>query len=242
MLTIQCDRGGKEKEKCPVTPADLVLMHNYVMEALAKPDNEINEDFDLYSSVPMLKEGFLKYCRSFDSRIRRVLHDFRIETEDEEHPTTVKVKGIILEWRKRTPYAKQNTSEMSVETQFLAHDKAHYLELSSDFASISYSPKSKSALDNLRMLILLDLKILLGADIAWRKPGGVAGLAGDGDGDGGFAQAPAAASVEGCLPAAIGNGGGDDDADVSSEDEKLKEKTAPRLGAAAAPRAAPSCV
>jgi hypothetical protein len=176
-VTIECDRGGKDKEKCPVTPADLILIHNYVMEALAKPDDKINEDFDFYSSVPTLKDYFLKYCRSFESRVSKVLHNLRIETEDEEHPTTVNVKGIILKWKKREPYNKQIPSEMSVETQFLARDKKQYLELSQDFASISFSPKSKTALENFRMLILLDLKILLGADIAWRKPGGVAGLA-----------------------------------------------------------------
>ena len=31
-------------DKCPVQPSDLVLIHNHIMEALAKPDNEINEE------------------------------------------------------------------------------------------------------------------------------------------------------------------------------------------------------
>jgi hypothetical protein len=43
------------------------------------------------------------------------------------------------------------------------------LELSADFASISFMPKTKAALENMKALILLDLKILLGADISWQR-------------------------------------------------------------------------
>ena len=46
-----------------------------------------------------------------------------------------------------------------MELQFLDHHKKQYLELSSNFASISFIPKSRTALENMKELILLDLKI-----------------------------------------------------------------------------------
>ena len=58
-----------------------------------------------------------------------------------------------------------------MELQFLDHHKKQYLEISSDFASISFMPKSRTALENMTELILVDLKILLGADIAWQHSG-----------------------------------------------------------------------
>ena len=42
------------------------------------------------------------------------------------------------------------------------------MEMSSDFANGSFMPKSSTALENMKELILLDLKILLGADIDWQ--------------------------------------------------------------------------
>ena len=40
-LTIDFNRGGKANEKFPVQPSNLVLIHNNVVEALAKPDTDI---------------------------------------------------------------------------------------------------------------------------------------------------------------------------------------------------------
>ena len=40
-----------------------------------------------------------------------------------------------------------------------------YCELSAEFANISHVPKSSAALENKITMVLLDLKILLGADI-----------------------------------------------------------------------------
>ena len=60
-----------------------------------------------------------------------------------------------------------------MELQFLEHHKWQYMELSSDFANSSFMQKSRTgvavtALENMKELILLDLKILLGADIDWQ--------------------------------------------------------------------------
>ena len=62
-------------------------------------------------------------------------------------------------------------SEMTMDLQFLEHHKRQYLELSTDFASNSFMPKSRAALENMKDLVLLDLKILLGADIPWSHSG-----------------------------------------------------------------------
>ena len=67
--------------------------------------------------------------------------------------------------------ARQQTSEMTMDLQFLEHHKRQYLELSTDFASNSFKPKSRAALENMKDLVLLDLKILLGADIPWSHSG-----------------------------------------------------------------------
>jgi len=220
-----------------VTLADLILINNHLMEAIAKFDSEINDDYDLWASLSTLKDGFLKYCKAYDNRLRHVLQDIRVLPEDEEESTVVNIKGIILAWKSRLGMSRQTLSEMSVETQFLFADKAQYSELSQDFASISFSPKSKTALENLRMLVMLDLKILLGADIKWRKPVGT-GASGNGS------AAAAAASGNGGLSLipVLGDGRGDDDADDSSEDGTTKptrKEAAARAGPAAAATRAP---
>jgi hypothetical protein len=66
------------------------------MEALAKPDNEINEDYDFWNAVRNLKAPYVKFCNAYNSRIRIVLAEYRIIPEDENQATTARVKGIIL--------------------------------------------------------------------------------------------------------------------------------------------------
>jgi hypothetical protein len=225
-----------------VTPADLILIHNCLVEAIAKAELvDINDEYDLWASLSTLKDGFLKYCKAYDHRLRNVLQDIRVIAEDEEESTVVAIKGIILAWKSRVPMSKQTFSEMSVETQFLIADKAQYLELSQDFASISFSPKSKTALENMKMLVMLDLKILLGADISWSKPVCAAASAGNGS--------SAAASGKGDLASipVLSEGRCNDDADVSSEDgiaplvrkEAAAKAAAAKTGAAAAATRAP---
>jgi len=177
-LTIECNRGGaKASERCPVQPCDLVLLHNLVMEALAQPDDHINDDFDFWNpslsnnpnAACHLKDLYLKYCKAYEKRVKVVLEDYRIIPEDEEQPTSTMIKGLITEWTKRTPMFKQKASDVTMELQFLEVHKKQYLELSADFAKIRYTPKTKTALANMKELILLDLRILLGADIPWSR-------------------------------------------------------------------------
>ena len=68
---LECIRGGaKPSEKCPVQPSDLVLIHNHIMEALAKPDTEINEDYDFWNAARTLKAPYVKFCNAYKSRVR----------------------------------------------------------------------------------------------------------------------------------------------------------------------------
>ncbi len=86
----------KQADRCPVQPSDLVLIHNHIMEAPAKPDNEINKDYDFWNAVRNLKAPYVKFCNAYNSRIRIVLAEYRIVPEDENQATTARVKGIIL--------------------------------------------------------------------------------------------------------------------------------------------------
>ena len=81
---IECNRGGtRSAERSPVQPSDLVLIHNHIMEALAKPDNEIDEDYDFWYAVRNLKAPYVKFCNAYNSSIRIVLAEYRIIPEDE---------------------------------------------------------------------------------------------------------------------------------------------------------------
>ena len=189
-------------------PADLVLIHNYVLQALAKPANELNDDFDFWASLPNIKGPFIKYCQVFQARLRTVLRDYRIETDPEDHATTVKAKGFIEKYSARIAMSKQKLCEFTIETQFLEADKKQYGELSAEFANISHMPKSSAALENLKMMVLLDLKILLGADIPWQ----LKSVGTDGGGSG---------AVDGrtLVAGALGEGSAGDDRDSSSSEE-----------------------
>ena len=219
---IECNRGGaRPTDKCPVQPSDLVEIHNRIMEALAKPDIEIHEDYDFWNAARNLKVPYVKFCTAFNSRIRIALAEYRIIPEDESEATTARVKGIILSWKSRTAINKQTTSEMTMELQFLEHHKKQYLELSTDFASISFMPKSREALENMKELVLLDLKILLGADIAWSHSG----------------KQPEAATTE-LAAAAISQAAAHDDDSESSRDESAAPDTSSAAQKVAATEAA----
>ena len=77
------------------------------MEALAKPDNEINEDYDFWNAAPKFKTPYLKFCNAHNNRLRNVLAEYRIICEDETQTTTASVKGMILNWKSRTPMSRQ---------------------------------------------------------------------------------------------------------------------------------------
>ncbi len=59
--TIKCNRGGRANEKCPVQPADLVLIHNCIIKALNKQNTDINEDYDFWNAARQLKGPCFKF-------------------------------------------------------------------------------------------------------------------------------------------------------------------------------------
>jgi hypothetical protein len=191
------------------------------MDALAKPDTEINEDYDFWNAARTLKAPYVKLCNAYNSRVRVTLADYRVICEDENQATTAINKGIILNWKSRTAMAKQTTSEMTMELQFLEHHKKEYLELSADFASISFMPKSREALENMKNLVLLDLRILLGADIPWAHVG----------------KQPEAPPSDLATAALLQAEGDDDDSESSKDDAAVVESV--DLQAAAQQAAAP---
>ena len=103
-------------------PADLVLIHNYVLQALARPANKLNDDFDLWASLPNIKGQFIKYCQVFPGRLRTVLHDYRIEPDPKDPATTVKAKGFVEKYSARTVMSKQKLSEITIDSLALRHN------------------------------------------------------------------------------------------------------------------------
>ena len=93
----------------------------------------------------------MKFCRVFASRVRIALAEFRLIPEEESHASTAEDsdKNIILSWKSRTPTTKRDDHGAA------DHHKKQYLELSSDFASISFMPKSRTALENMKESIIL---------------------------------------------------------------------------------------
>jgi len=87
--------------------------------------------------------------------------------------------------------------------KILENHKKLFFELSSDFASIFFMPKSRTALENMNELILLDLKILLDAENAWQHSG----------------------EQHDFATAALSQAGGDDDKSASAKTQDLLQAT-----------------
>ena len=68
---------------------------------------------------------------------------------------------MISTCQKRTKLAKQQHSTVRLELQFLAHHKQQYNEQYDGFASNSHTLKSRTALENFKLLIELDIKVLV---------------------------------------------------------------------------------
>ena len=75
------------------------------MEALAKQDNEINEDYDFWNAARNLKAPYVKFCNAYKSRFCINLAEYRAICYNESQPITASNKGIILDSEKRTDMA-----------------------------------------------------------------------------------------------------------------------------------------
>jgi len=117
-----------------------------------------------------MKSNYVKFCQAYEKRISQVLANDRIICVNEEDPTTGRVTGMITAWRKGQTLARQAPTDEPLELQFLAVHKQEYEELAKAFAAIQHAPRTKSALESLKKQLVLEIKILLGADLPWSKP------------------------------------------------------------------------
>ena len=69
------------------------------MEALAKPDTEINEDYDFWNAARNLKAPYVKFCNAFNNRVRITLAEYRVICEDESQATTAMIKGMTIAYQ-----------------------------------------------------------------------------------------------------------------------------------------------
>jgi len=165
--------GSKGIEKCPVAISDLVLIHNCVQEALSMTDAQVNNpNFNVWLHCSDLQMPYTKWSKGFNKRVANMLADERILPESgrtEDHCTDVVVEGFVERWKPKTKSSNQELKSKTIETQFLNEKKETYLQLSADFAIMRYSPKSKPALQQFISLLVLDIALLLGCDITWKK-------------------------------------------------------------------------
>jgi len=149
------------------------LIHNYILEALCKPDEELGTDWDFWATPALkaLKDPYSRYLSAWKARLELV-GDGREQPANEGQSMSISVKGMILLWKSRTTMVKQTKHENLISTQFVDDDIKHYKELAFMFVTLKLTVKSKTGLINLKMLVLLDLKLLLGADVQWQKMDG----------------------------------------------------------------------
>ena len=135
--------GSKGIEKCPVAISDLVLIHNCVQEALAKPDAQVNHpNFSLWSLCSELQMPYTKWSKAYKKRVENMLADERIlpaSAKPEDHCTNVVVEGFVDPWIPKHRSRNQEVKSKTIETQFLNEKKETYLQLSADFAIMRYS-------------------------------------------------------------------------------------------------------
>ncbi len=63
--------------------------------------------------------------------------------------------GFITEWKSN---GKKTLKPLPIDVQFLEHHKTQYLDLHRELQKLEYSPETQAALQNLKTLLLLDIK------------------------------------------------------------------------------------
>jgi hypothetical protein len=178
-------------------------LYNASQEGLYGPVKHDRSAFDLFALCLGTKNGFVKFCKAHEQRIRINLHDFRVIRADvEEGDTYISVGGFLTEWTK----SKKSFRPMKIDMQFLDHHRKQYLNLHAEWIRFDYSPQSEAASTNFKALLLLEISLLHGCDYDWSTPvaasvseGEVlcAGAAADADNSGEEQGVPAA------VPAAV---------------------------------------
>jgi hypothetical protein len=137
------------------------MLHNKTSEGLVKSDRL---GYDLYSGIADTKALSLKFCKPFEIRNRTLVPNHRVvPTGDGEASTTISVPGFVVDAKLK----KKTFTPQKVELQFLESHKTLYLDLHREFTKSEYAPQSEASLQNFRTLLMLEITILLGADIEW---------------------------------------------------------------------------
>ncbi len=69
-----------------------------------------------------------------------------------------------LEWRTG---GKNTFKPLTLNVQFLEHHKTQYLDLHRELQKIDFSQQTQPALQNFKVLLLLEIQLLLGCDVEW---------------------------------------------------------------------------
>jgi hypothetical protein len=150
-----------ETGRCPVAISDLVLLHNKSTECQAKKDPL---GLDVYEKLADLKREFIKYCKPFETSLRKNVPSHRVIAQEEEQSTDIMIPGFIVDKNVR---CSKKLGPSKINLQFLQHHKDNYLELHHELAKISYSPQSDAALTNYKTLLELEISLLMGCNIKW---------------------------------------------------------------------------
>ncbi len=98
--------------------------------------------FDLFVLCLGSTNGFVKFCKAHEQRLRLNLHDFRVIRADAEGVTlTLTLADSLLNGLNR----EEKMRPMKIDMQFLNHRRKQYLDLHADLILIDYSFSSKSA-------------------------------------------------------------------------------------------------
>ena len=164
-------------------------MYNKAQEGIAKNDRL---GFDIFNGIVDVKAQWLKYCKPYEKRLDLLVATFRTIPVVEDESTDVMVPGFIVDPKIK---GSKRIGSIKVNLQFLQNHKDLYMELHRDFTKIEYAPQSEAQLQNFKTLLLLEISLLMGADLEWAT-GGAGGAAAASEG-------PAGGPV-------LGSGGGEE--------------------------------
>ena len=84
------------RERCPISPADLVLIYNYIQEAIGKIDEELDANWDFWATPALktLKDPYSRYLSVWKARLDLV-SDGRQQPADEDQSMAIPVKGML---------------------------------------------------------------------------------------------------------------------------------------------------
>ncbi len=99
---------------------------------------------------------FTLCCKPFEKST------YSVTPVNEEQSTILDIACIVTEWKAK---GKDRLSPITVDVQFLEHQKTQYVDLHSKLQKIEYSPQSEAALQHFKTLLLLEIGMLLSCDV-----------------------------------------------------------------------------